>query len=78
MVHLLSAMEKQDHMAQQEFNEFLSEMNELIHSGIIRNKNDFRLWLEEVQEECQYCFEELSVYVEEYVRQNSEAFEWFV
>ena len=71
-------MEKQDHMAQQEFNEFLSEMNELIHSGIIRNKNDFRLWLEEVQEECQYCFEELSVYVEEYVRQNSEAFEWFV
>jgi hypothetical protein len=59
-----------DHAAakQQEFEEFLTEMNDLLKRGAIRNKSDFRLWLEEVEEECMYCFEGLTDFVEEYMK----------
>jgi len=73
-----NVMKRQEQMAQKEFEEFLSEMNDLIHSGILRSEADFILWLEEVEEECQYCFNEIRVFVDDYVRQNSDSFEWFV
>jgi len=53
---------------QKEFEEFLIEMNDLLKRGAIRNKSDFRLWLEEVEEECKYCFQGLSEFVEEYMQ----------
>jgi len=53
---------------QQEFEEFLMEMNDLLKKGAIRNKSDFRMWLEEVEEECKYCFQGLAEFVEEYMR----------
>ena len=55
-------------LRQQEFEEFLIEMNDLLKKGIIRNKSDFRLWLEEVEEECKYCFKGLSEFAEEFIK----------
>jgi len=61
-------MNQQDQKAQREFEEFLSEMNDLIHTGILRYPADFSLWLEEVEGECQYCYEELRKFVDGFIR----------
>ncbi len=61
-------MLKEKNSAQQEFEEFLTEMNDLIQSGVLSRKCDFQLWLEEVEDECNYCFKELSEFVEEHIQ----------
>jgi hypothetical protein len=48
--------------------EFVSEMNDLIDKGILRRPSDFQLWLEDVQEECIHCFEEISQIVQMYIK----------
>ncbi|MEA1897411.1 MAG: hypothetical protein U9N53_07080 [Bacteroidota bacterium] len=63
-------MQEDNNIAQQEFDEFLSEMSDLINSGALRGRYDFQLWLEEVESECKYCFKELSEFVEKYIQQK--------
>ena len=61
---------QEENNAQQEFDEFLSEMSDLINLGALSGRYDFYLWLEEVEDECNYCFKELSEFVEEYIQQK--------
>ena len=61
---------QEENNAQQEFDEFLSEMSDLINLGALSGRYDFYLWLEEVEDECNYCFKELSKFVEEYIQQK--------
>ena len=69
-------MQEKKNIAQQEFDEFLSEMSDLINSGALRGRFDFQLWLEEVEDECIYCFKELSAFVEAYIQQKSDSIKW--
>ena len=69
-------MQEEKNNAQQEFDEFLSEMSDLINSGALRGRSDFHLWLEEVEDECNYCFKELSEFVEEYIQQKFDPIKW--
>ena len=69
-------MQEEKNNAQQEFDEFLSEMSDLINSGVLRGRFDFQLWLEEVEGECNYCFKELSEFVDEYIKQKFDPVKW--
>ena len=50
-----------------EFSEFMSEMKELMQNGTLKEPDDFALWLEDVQGECKFCFEDLKEIVEKYI-----------
>ena len=69
-------MQEKKNIAQQEFDEFLSEMSDLINSGALRGRFDFQLWLEDVEDECNYCFKELSEFVEAYLQQKFDSVKW--
>jgi hypothetical protein len=53
-----------------EFEEFLSEMFELLASGVLINQNDIAMWLEEAQDECKYSYTDLKEFVEIYTEQE--------
>ena len=69
-------MQEEKNNAQKEFDEFLSEMSDLINLGALKVRYDFQLWLEEVEDECNYCFKELSEFVEEYIQQKFDSVKW--
>ena len=50
-----------------ELAEFISEMNDLIEKGILRQASDFQLWLEDVQGECRLCYHDLTGIVHKYM-----------
>ena len=47
---------------------FVSEMNDLIDKGVLRDPSDFQLWLDDVENECIHCFNEISEIVNIYIR----------
>jgi len=47
---------------------FVSEMNGLIEMGILKNKVDFKSWLNDSRSECTYCFSDLSEIVNIYIK----------
>jgi len=46
---------------------FVSEMNELVEKGMMREKFDFKDWLQYSRTGCKYCFNELSEIVNVYM-----------
>ena len=47
---------------------FVAEMNDLIDKDILRTASDYRLWLEEVEDECVHCYHEITEIVDIYIR----------
>jgi len=44
---------------ERELAEFATELRELTESGVLKSISDFDLWLQDVEEECKYCFPEI-------------------
>jgi len=52
---------------QAELADFVSEMNNLIDIGKIREASDYLLWLENIKEHCLNCYEEIEAIVKIYI-----------
>ena len=48
--------------------EMISEMNELIEKGFIKDKFDFSTWLDKTRAYSKSCFKELSEIVDTYIK----------
>jgi len=48
--------------------EMISEMNELIEKGILKEKFDFSTWLDKTKTDSKSCFKELSEIVDTYIK----------
>lgn len=53
-----------------ELAEFIVELNDLTNKGILKQPEDYLLWLEDVEGECNYCFDELSDIINQQIKDN--------